>query len=78
MCISLIIVVSVIASVTEVYRYLCLTDKSSMCGLLEGINKPQVAVYCRSHILTSADQKVTPWLVPIMLSIIHHTYSYPS
>ena len=30
MCISLIIVVSVIASVTEVYRYLCLTDKSSM------------------------------------------------
>ena len=47
-------------------------------GLLDGINKPQVAVYCRSHILTSADQKVTPWLVPIMLSIIHHTYSYPS
>ena len=47
-------------------------------GLLDGINKPQLAVHCRSHILTSADQKVTPWLVPIMLSIIHHTYSYPS
>ena len=30
MCISLIIVVRVIASVTEVYRYSCLTDKSNM------------------------------------------------
>ena len=47
MCISLIIVVSVIASVTEVYRYLCLTDKSSMvdcCSLLQITHTHQ----CRS------------------------------
>ena len=40
-------------------------------GLLDGINKPQVAVYCRSHILTSADQKATPLVGSH--NVIHYT-----